>query len=82
MIYSTLYWVGAVIFHLKMSDFVFHKGLKLGLDKQPPLYDVIQRNFWNLKRYRLLPEILHFIPLGLMFLFFIYTNTTERTIVT
>jgi hypothetical protein len=72
MIYSTLYWIGAVLFHLKASDYVFHKGMNIGLHKKEPLYDIIQKNCWNLKRYRLLPEILHFIPLGLMFLFFIY----------
>jgi len=72
MIYSTIYWFGSVLFHLKVSDYVFHKGLKIGLDKKEPLYDIIQKNCWNLKKYRILPEILHFIPLGLLFIFFIY----------
>jgi len=72
MIYSALYWIGALFFHISASNYVFHKGLSLGLDKKEPLYDIIQKNCWNLKRYRILPEILHFIPLGLLILFFIY----------
>jgi hypothetical protein len=72
MIYSTLYWIGSVLFHLKASDYVFHKGMSIGLHKKEPLYDIIQKNCWNLKRYRILPEILHFIPLGLLILFLLY----------
>lgn len=72
MIYSTLYWIGAVLFHVKLSNYVFYKGLSINLHKKEPLYDIIQKNCWNLKRYRILPEILHFIPLILLFLFFMY----------
>jgi hypothetical protein len=72
MIYSALYWGGAVIFHIKVAEYVFHKGLSINLQKREPLYDIIQKNFWNLKRYRLLPEILHFIPLLIFLLSCIY----------
>ena len=73
MLYQLTFWASAVAFHIAMMIFTFNKGISLGLQYQKPLYDVIQQNTFNLKRYRIIPEILHFIPVTLLLLFTLYS---------
>jgi hypothetical protein len=73
MLYQLGFWVSAVTFHVAMMIFTFNKGISLGLQYQKPLYDIVQQNTFNLKRYRIIPEILHFIPLTLLLLFTLYS---------
>ena len=73
MLYQLTFWTSAVAFHVAMMLFTFNKGISLGLQYQKPLYDVIQQNTFNLKRYRIIPEILHFIPVTLLLLFTLYS---------
>jgi hypothetical protein len=73
MIYQLTFWVSAVAFHIAMMIFTFNKGISIGLQYQKPLYDIIQQNTINLKRYRIIPEILHFIPVTLLIFFTLYS---------
>jgi hypothetical protein len=73
MLYQTIFWTSSVAFHIAMMIFTFNKGISLGLQYQKPLYDVIQQNTFNFKRYRIIPEILHFIPVTLLLLFTLYS---------
>ena len=66
MIYNFTFWIGSVIFHIFITNLVYKKGLSIGLEKQKPLYDIIQQNCINLRRWRILPEIFHFIPIMLL----------------
>lgn len=62
LIYS-LFWGLCIIFHKKLADITYNKGLQIKLLESSPLYDVIQESFPNLQPYRIIPEILHFIPI-------------------
>ena len=66
MLYQCIFWASAVAFHITMMIFTFNKGMSIGLQYQKPLYDIIQQNTINLRRIRIVPEILHFIPLLLL----------------
>lgn len=64
-LYTFIYfpiWCGCIFLHYILSVKTYNLGFAIKLDKQPPLYDIIQRNFPNLQRYRFIPEILHLIP--------------------
>lgn len=73
MIYQLTFWASAVAFHIAMMIFTFNKGISLGLQYQKPLYDIVQQHTINLKRYRIIPEILHFIPVTLLIIFTLYS---------
>jgi hypothetical protein len=73
MLYQSIFWVSSVIFHIAMMIFTFNKGMSIGLQYQKPLYDIVQQNTFNLKRYRIIPEILHFIPVMLFLFFTLYS---------
>ena len=73
MLYQCIFWTSSVAFHIAMMIFTFNKGISLGLQYQKPLYDVIQQNTINLKRYRIIPEILHFIPITILALYTLYS---------
>jgi len=72
MIYQLTFWVSAVAFHIAMMIITYNKGISLGLQYQKPLYDIVQQHTINLKRYRIIPEILHFIPTVLLVLYILY----------
>jgi len=77
MIYNFIFWTGSVTFHIFITNLVYKKGLSIGLEKQKPLYDIIQQNCINLRRWRILPEIFHFIPillLGCCWLYNLFEN--------
>jgi hypothetical protein len=78
MIYQLTFWVSAVAFHIAMMIFTFNKGISIGLQYQKPLYDIVQQHTLNLKRYRIIPEILHFIPVSLLLLFTLYSFYTSQ----
>lgn len=58
-----IFWLICIFLHKKLSEITYTNGLSLELEKTQPLYDVIQRNTPNLQTYRLIPEILHLIPI-------------------
>jgi hypothetical protein len=73
MLYQCIFWVSAVGFHILMMIFTFNKGISIGLQHHKPLYDVVQQNTINLKRIRIIPEILHFIPILMLALYTFYS---------
>jgi hypothetical protein len=73
MLYQCIFWVSAVGFHIAMMIFTFNKGMSIGLQHHKPLYDVVQQNTINLRRIRIIPEILHFIPISLLLIYTLYS---------
>jgi hypothetical protein len=73
MLYQALFWASSVAFHIAMMLFTFNKGISIGLHYQKPLYDVIQQHTFNLRRYRIIPEILHFIPIAMLGFYTLYS---------
>lgn len=73
MLYQVLFWVSAVAFHIGMMIFTFNKGISIGLQHHKPLYDIVQQNTINLRRIRIIPEILHFIPISLLAIYTLYS---------
>ena len=73
MLYQLTFWASAVAFHIAMMIFTFNKGISIGLQHHKPLYDVIQQNTINLRRIRIIPEILHFIPILMLALYTFYS---------
>ena len=73
MLYQCIFWVSAVAFHIVMMIFTFNKGMSIGLQHHKPLYDVVQQNTINLRRIRIIPEILHFIPISLLLIYTLYS---------
>jgi len=63
--------------HSKLANYVYKKGISVGLLKTPPLYDLIQDSLPNLQPYRVIPEILHLIPVVTLAVFiFLFRNTS------
>jgi hypothetical protein len=73
MLYQCIFWISAVGFHIAMMIFTFNKGMSIGLQHHKPLYDVVQQNTINLRRIRIIPEILHFIPISLLLIYTLYS---------
>jgi hypothetical protein len=73
MLYQCIFWVSAVAFHIVMMIFTFNKGMSIGLQHHKPLYDVVQQNTINLRRIRIVPEILHFIPIVMLLIYTLYS---------
>jgi len=67
LLFSSLLWLFCILFHKKLADVTYNKGLQINLLKSLPLYDIIQESFPNLQKYRIIPEILHFIPILTLF---------------
>lgn len=63
LLFSGLFWICCILFHKKLADITYNKGLEINLLKSLPLHDVIQESFPNLQKYRIVPEVLHFIPI-------------------
>lgn len=78
MLYQCIFWVSSVAFHIAMMIFTFNKGISIGLQNHKPLYDIIQQNTFNLKRYRIIPEILHFIPISLLAIYTLCSFYTSK----
>jgi hypothetical protein len=56
------YWCICIGFHSLLAKFVYTKGISIGLLEKEPLYDLVQDYAPNLQSYRIIPEILHVIP--------------------
>lgn len=63
LLFSSLFWICCILFHKKLADITYNKGLEINLLKSLPLHDIIQESFPNLQKYRIIPEVLHFIPI-------------------
>ena len=72
-------WLLCIFFHNYLTNFVYVKGLEIRLSASKPLYDIIQRNAPNLQQYRIVPEILHLIPI-LLFLCLILYNSNANSV--
>ena len=59
---SLVFWCICIGFHSLLAKFVFTKGISIGLLEKEPLYDLVQDYAPNLQSYRIIPEILHVIP--------------------
>lgn len=73
-------WLICIYFHKYLSDFVYVKGLEVKLSITKPLYDLIQRNVPNLQPYRIIPEILHLIPILSFILLVIFNCNTNSVL--
>jgi hypothetical protein len=60
---SLAFWITCILIHSKLANFVYRKGMSINLIERPPLYDLVQESFPNLQAYRIIPEILHVIPI-------------------
>jgi len=63
LFFYSSFWTCCIFFHKKLADRTYNKGIQLNLLETKPLYDIIQESFPNLQSYRLIPEVLHFIPI-------------------
>ena len=76
---NALFWFLSIALHKYISMLVYNKGTELELDSWPPLYDLIQNNMPNLQPYRVIPEILHLIPI-LIFLYLTVTTPNNNSV--
>jgi hypothetical protein len=56
------FWLLCILLHSKLASFVYRKGMSINLIERPPLYDLMQDTFPNFQEYRMIPEVLHLIP--------------------
>jgi hypothetical protein len=61
-----VFWCICIGFHSLLAKFVYTKGISIGLLGKEPLYDLIQDLLPNLQSHRIIPEILHIIPVALL----------------
>jgi hypothetical protein len=73
------FWVICIFLHYILSLKTYDLGLSIRLQTYAPLYDIVQRNFSNLQRYRIIPEILHVIPVIILILYIIIGNSDTST---
>lgn len=73
------FWVICIFLHYILSLKTYDLGLSIRLQTYSPLYDIVQRNFPNLQRYRIIPEILHVIPVIILLLYIIMGNSSAST---
>ena len=73
------FWVICIFLHYILSVKTYDLGLSIRLQTYSPLYDIVQRNFPNLQRYRIIPEILHVIPVIILLLYIIMGNSSAST---
>jgi hypothetical protein len=73
------FWVICIFLHYILSLKTYDLGLSIRLQTYAPLYDIVQRNFSNLQRYRIIPEILHVIPVIILILYIIIGNSDAST---
>lgn len=72
LVYTFLYWFSCIFIHSFLAKFVYKKGISIGLLNSPPLYDLIQVYLPNLQAYRIIPEILHVIPVIFLTAYVVY----------
>lgn len=72
-----LFWGTCILIHKKLADITYKKGLSLHLLDSPPLYDVVQESLPNLQKYRMIPEVLHFIPIFTLAIYTAYYKNTK-----
>lgn len=63
---NLVYWGGCITAHHLLAKFVYRKGMEINLLDKEPLYDIVQVYSPNLQPYRMIPEILHLIPIILL----------------
>jgi hypothetical protein len=73
------FWVLCIFLHYILSLKTYDLGLSIRLQTYAPLYDIVQRNFPNLQRYRIIPEFLHVIPVILLLLYIITGSSDVST---
>jgi len=73
-------WLLCIAFHRYLSDYVYTKGLSINLSSLSPLYDLIQQHSPNLQPYRIIPEILHLIPILLFIYLVIYYSDCKSVL--
>ncbi len=69
---SGFFWGFCIFLHKKLGDMTYQRGMSLNLLDTPPLYDVIQESFPNLQKYRMIPEVLHIIPIAMLGIYTLY----------
>lgn len=67
-----LLWLVCIGMHKYFSNQIYDIGMDLELDKMPPLYDIFQESMPNLQSVRIIPEILHLIPIVILFGHIVY----------
>lgn len=72
---TLVFWVSIIIFHQYLTKFTLYRGTVVhDMRNTPPLYDLFHEIFPNLQPYRIIPEVLHVIPVlylsGLMIYYF------------
>jgi hypothetical protein len=72
LVYTFLYWFSCICIHSFLAKFVYNKGISVGLLHSSPLYDIVQEYFPNLQAYRIVPEILHVIPVFILCGYIVY----------
>jgi hypothetical protein len=72
LIPSGIFWGSCIFLHKKLGDITYERGISLNLLDMPPLYDVVQESFPNLQKYRMIPEVLHIIPIALLLIYTTY----------
>lgn len=65
-------WVLCIMFHIYTATEVYNMGMARGLDRMDPLYDIYQDFMPNLQTMRIVPEILHVIPVVILFIHIVY----------
>lgn len=74
-----LIWLSCIGFHKFLSNKVYEIGFHYNLHNEKPLLDMVHLNFPSLQKYRIIPEILHLIPVLYVF-FLIFYNMGENSI--
>jgi len=67
-----LFWGICISLHKYLSVITYKNGMDINLHKQKPLFDIIQNNFPNLQHLRIIPEILHIIPVATLVFLILY----------
>jgi hypothetical protein len=57
-----IFWGICIAIHKKLTVKTYNLGMKIKLINVAPLYDIVQKEFYNLQHIRFIPEILHVIP--------------------
>ena len=72
---TLLFWGSIIAFHQYLTKYTLYRGTVVhDMRNTPPLYDLFHEIFPNLQPYRIVPEIMHVIPVlylsGLMIYYF------------
>ncbi len=72
-----VFWAVCIGLHKLLTNLVYKVGMKNKVNLQPPLYDVYQQILPNLKHLRIIPEILHLIPIVFLASLMLYYKNTD-----